>query len=77
MSDFLEFFAIIGSVIAFAIVTIIGLIAGTDYLDCRGFEQGTGIHTKWAWGCYAEVNGKWIPKDYAFGDVHELRIKEK
>lgn len=54
-----------------------GLMAGWDYLDCKGFSNGTGIETRWWWGCYANVEGQWVPKDYAFGKAHELRLKEK
>lgn len=53
------------------------LVAALDYADCRGFQSGTGIETKWRWGCYAKVDGQWVPKAYAFGDVNELRIKAK
>lgn len=58
-----------------AAIFIIGVAFGLDYADCRGFESGTGIKTKWAWSCYAEVDGKWVPKQYAFGEAHEVRVK--
>lgn len=50
--------------------------AGIDYLDCRGFQKGTGIETRYEWGCYANVDGRWVPKAYAFGSANEFRIKE-
>lgn len=75
MRDFIEF-------VAFAFVGIlavtglfVGLVASVDYLDCRGFERGTGVETRWTWGCYAQVDGQWVPKKYVFGEAAELRVK--
>lgn len=51
------------------------IFGGIDYLSCRGFANGTGIETRYEWGCYAKVNGKWVPKAYVFGSAHELRMK--
>jgi hypothetical protein len=34
---------------------IFGFVASMDYLECREFGNGTGIQTKWEWGCYAKV----------------------
>ena len=75
MNDFLEFFipSIIFLIVLFC--SIGGFFVGADYLDCRGFEKGTGIETRWEWGCYAKVDGKWIPKSYVFGQANEVRIK--
>lgn len=75
MNDLVEFLIFI--IILFAVVVGIFfvLIVGVDYLDCKGFKAGTGFETKWEWGCYAKVDGKWIPKKYVFGDVNEVRIK--
>lgn len=77
MRDFMEIFVPLMLFLVVFILSIVALVATVDYLDCRGFETGTGIETKWAWGCYANVGGQWVPKKYAFGDAHELRIKEK
>ena len=51
-------------------------VTGVDYLNCSGLQTGTGIPTRWSWGCYAQVNGRWVPSKYVFGDAHELRIKD-
>lgn len=77
MRDLLEFLIPMFLVVLLIIFAAVGLIAGLDYLDCRGFHQGTGIETRWSWGCYAKVEGQWVPKDYAFGKVNELRLKDK
>ena len=80
MNDFYEDIIVpllvLGSVVAVFIFVIFAVSAGIDYLDCRGFQKGTGIETRYEWGCYANVDGKWIPKAYAFGNVNEFRIKE-
>ena len=54
-----------------------GILSGGDYLSCRGFQQGTGIETRWFWSCYAKMDGVWVPKDYVFGSAKELRLKDK
>lgn len=81
MRDFMDFvMEVILPVAILAIVAIVmlfSLIAITDYVDCAGFQNGTGIETRWSWGCYAKVNGEWVPKDYVFGKAHELRFKDK
>jgi hypothetical protein len=56
---------------------IFALVVAVDYLDCQGFNKGTGIETRWHWGCYAKVDDQWVPKQYAFGSAHEVRIKDK
>lgn len=77
MRDFVEFFVPLGIILVLCFVGVFGLIVGVDYLDCRGFAKGTGIETKWTWGCYAKIDGVWVPKSYVFGKANELRIKEK
>lgn len=67
---------VVGTTFVTLILTAISLVAGVDYLNCRGFQSGTGIETRYEWGCYAKVGDKWVPKAYAFGDAHELRIKD-
>lgn len=64
---------VVAGVVVFA--GLFAVIVGVDWLDCRGFARGTGIETRWEWGCYASVDGKWVPKKYAFGDAHEVRVK--
>lgn len=81
MRDFYEdvvipcFFIFGGLAVLAGLFTV--FIAAWDYTDCKGFNKGTGIETRWWWGCYANVEGQWVPKDYAFGKVNELRLKEK
>jgi len=64
------------ALVAACIFFIIAVSVGIDYLDCRGFQKGTGIETRYEWGCYANVDGRWVPKEYAFGNANEFRIKE-
>ncbi len=77
MSDFWEIWAPLLLVCAGMPIVFVVAFVGVNYLDCRGFQSGTGIPTKWEWGCYAQVDGRWVPKDYAFGDAHELRHKKQ
>lgn len=75
-NDFFDFFL----PLIFFVVVIIGggsaLLIGVDYLDCRGFAE-TGYEVKWNWGCYAKVDGKWLPKKYVFGEANEIRLKKE
>jgi hypothetical protein len=73
--DMFAFFATFFVGVFFLLLGLFGIVVGADYLDCKGFHRGTGIETRWEWGCYAKVNGQWVPKKYAFGDAHELRVK--
>ena len=78
MDDFIDavkFFFVFGFfvILIFAIFIIGGFALSSA--QCKGFEEGTGIETKWKFGCYANVNGNWLPAEYVFGDVNELRIK--
>ena len=76
MNYWMEPLVVTGVILAAAVVTILGLVGGIDYLDCRGFAKGTGIETQWSWGCYAKVDGQWIPKQYVFGTANEIRLKD-
>ena len=78
MDDFFEDirFLFVFLLFIFGVVLLIGgLVVSVNYASCKGFESGTGIETKWKFGCYANVNGEWLPAEYVFGDVNELRIK--
>ena len=78
MDDFFEDikFLSVFLIFVFSIFAFIGVLAiSISYASCKGFESGTGIETKWKFGCYANVNGEWLPAEYVFGDVNELRIK--
>lgn len=77
MDDFLGPLVFMIALMLLVFLGIFGIVTTIEYVDCLGFESGTGIKTKWAWGCYAEVDGKWVPKQYAFGDAHELRVKAR
>ena len=76
MRDFMEFFVPLLLMLGVLLILLVGVFVSVDYLDCRGFNKGTGIETKWSWGCYANVDGKWVPKAYAFGNAHEVRVKK-
>ena len=77
MNDMLEFFVVFGIAIAVIFGGIFGLYATVDYMACRGFAKGTGMETRWEWGCYAKVDGKWVPKEFVFGNAHDLRVKQQ
>lgn len=65
------------AIFAAIVGAVLGLVVLITYLDCSGFREGTGIETRWAWGCYVKHEGEWVPKDYYFGRVLEHRIKDK
>lgn len=81
MSDFWDFLC--EFILPFGIV--MGIIAGgggiiytADRIDCSGFETATGTKTEYhGFTCYAQVQGQWVPKQYVFGDAHEVRLKAK
>jgi hypothetical protein len=78
MDDFIDLLKYLSVFLLFviSIFAFIGVLTiSISYASCKGFESGTGIETKWKFGCYANVDGNWIPADYVFGDVNELRIK--
>ena len=78
MDDFFEDLRFLSVFLLFifgVVVFIGGLVVSVNYASCKGFESGTGIETKWKFGCYANVDGNWLPAEYVFGDVNELRIK--
>lgn len=54
-----------------------GMFSLSDAVNCWAFSNATGYETKWRLTCYAKVDNKWVPKQYVFGNAHELRIKEK
>jgi hypothetical protein len=64
-------------IVACVILGAVGIFSGIDYTDCHYFEKATGNKTKWSFGCYVEMDGKYVPKKYFYGDVNELRIKAK
>ena len=77
IDDLLEVFVMVALVIALVALAIGGTAISTSYLSCRGFANGTGIETRWEWGCYAKVDGKWVPSQYVFGAANEVRLKGK
>jgi hypothetical protein len=46
-----------------------------DYYQCQGFSNATGRSVRYSWGCYVEVQGEYVPKEYVYGKAHELRHK--
>jgi hypothetical protein len=81
MRDFIEdvVLPIVAGVVAMVLIicVICFIWYVTSYFDCKGFAKGTGYQTKFEWGCYANVNGKWMPQQYVYGSAHELRMKDK
>lgn len=74
---FKEVFVPVFAALVVVVALAIGLVAGINFIHCTGFESGTGIKTKWRFGCYAFHDGKWMPSDHVFGNANELRIKNK
>lgn len=77
MKEFFEVFFFVVVAVIIVIGGIAGIVGAVDYLDCVGFESATGTNTRWRFECYAEIDGKWVPKKYIFGDAYELRLKDK
>ncbi len=77
MIDFLEGFLGLVMVLVVFGLGVFSFAVGVDYLGCRGFGNGTGYQVKYEWGCYANVNGRWVPSKFVFGEANELRIKEQ
>lgn len=75
MGDLIEFLVFMVVCIVVVCVGLVGVVCLVDYLSCIGFAQGTGIETRWSWGCYANVGGEWVPSKYVFGQAHELRVR--
>ena len=76
MRDFFEITFVTVVILAFTLGGVLGMVSFVDYMTCRGFAN-TGYETRWEFGCYAKVDGKWIPKDYVYGNAHEIRMKDK
>jgi len=73
-----EFWEVIAPVIVFIVAlfaAVIGGFVGIDYLGCRGFGEATGRNVQYAFGCYVEINGQYVPREYVYGAAHELRHK--
>jgi hypothetical protein len=77
LKDFIAIFAPIFAVIIIVILLVAGIMVPIDYVTCKGFGAGVGAETRWSLGCYVRKDGQWVPKDYYFGNAHELRIEEK
>jgi len=76
MRDFFEIMFVTVTVLAVALVGVFGIICVVDYTTCKGFAT-TGYETRWHFGCYAKVDGTWMPKEYVYGSAQEIRIKDK
>jgi hypothetical protein len=76
MRDFFEI--MFGAVILLAVTCagLFGVVCLVDYTTCKGFAN-TGYETRWQFGCYAKVDGTWMPKEYVYGSAQEIRIKDK
>jgi hypothetical protein len=66
-----------GGVLVLTMMVLLSVLGSAfalaDYIKCSGFERSTGITTLWNFGCYANVDGKWVPQEYVYGNAHELR----
>lgn len=57
--------------------SVIGMAWLVTYIHCSSFAEGTGYPTKQVkLSCYAQVDGKWVPKNYVFGRANEIRIQQ-
>lgn len=52
---------------------------GVDYMQCEGFAESTHANAwRYNWGCYVMLdNGRWVPKDYVYGEVTEIRAVQQ
>lgn len=76
MSNFLDDLKLVmlcAGILLFVGVAMVGGACTVQYAKCVGFGRATGANVRYDWGCYVEVNGEWVSKDYAY----ELRKKEK
>jgi hypothetical protein len=62
-----------------SVVIFVGVGTGVDYLECKGFAEATQAPDwKYNWGCYVKMkNDVWVPKDYVYGKVNEVRLEGK
>lgn len=74
-SDFIENFAPVFAILGVVMSLMAGGVAVTDYAMCKGFGASVGTETRWNFGCYVKKGYQWVPKEYYFGDAHELRVK--
>ena len=75
MRDVIELFSIIVGVVFCILLSTFLLILGFNYIDCSALEK-TGYKTQFYWGkCMVQVDGKYVPKEYVFGNVNEFRVK--
>jgi hypothetical protein len=56
--------------------SIFGIIATLNRVSCHQFGETLGKKVIWNLSdCYVLENGRWIPKQYLFGNAIENRIK--
>lgn len=73
--EFLVMLSVIAGVFLVILGSTFSMMFGASYIDCRSFGQVTGHNVRYAWGCYVEVDGKFVPREYVYGSAHELRHK--
>lgn len=76
MDDLIEFVVIALIPIVLFGGAIFGIAVGVEAYSCRTFSQATGIETKYNFGCYALLEGKWVPKEYVYGNAG-LKVEVK
>jgi hypothetical protein len=64
------FIILVGGMVFFVV-----LFMGIDYATCKGFGAATETSVRYSFGCYVEVDGKFVPREYVYGNAHELRHK--
>jgi len=76
MRDFIEMIVVIGGAMAIIFFAVCVPVYIADRVDCSGFQEATGIETQYSGlKCYAKVDGKFVPKEYVFGNAIEARVK--
>lgn len=74
MREIIGIFAGLFGALGAVFTVMFGIAYVMDSLSCAGFQKGTGYETRYNLGCYANVDGKWVPKEYVFGNANEIRI---
>ena len=75
--DLVEFVFQILLMLAIIFATMGGVVYFCESSSCTGFGRTTGYEVRYDWACYVKVDDKWMPKQYVFGDAHEVRMKNK
>lgn len=77
LEEFLEIFGMVLLLCAIVVAVALGTFFSVDAYQCHGMGRATGLETRWDGACFVHTKDGWVPSKFAFGDAHELRIKEQ